>query len=307
VSAFERHDREVDPRGVTVGSSGGSEAVTVAVPGEAREVHEDDRRTVRIAAIGDLHCGRESHGRIRGVLAKAAKQADVLLLCGDLTDHGTREEAEILARELDPATHLPILAVLGNHDWQHDKQDEVAAILAGVGVSLLDDEAKVVHGIGFAGVKGFLGGFGAQVLQPWGERGIKDLVHQTVEEAIKLDAALAKLSTTQRVVVLHYSPVVDTVIGEPESIWPFLGSSRLEEPINRHPVAAVFHGHAHRGSLEGRTANGTPVYNVALPLLRRTRPDGPPFHLLELVVDPPRVDRPAESEPIERKQREVPA
>jgi Icc-related predicted phosphoesterase len=178
--------------------------------------------------------------------------------------------------------------VLGNHDWQSDKPDEVIRVLTEVGVTFLDGESRVVGGVGFAGTKGFMGGFGSHVLQPWGESGIKALVHETVEEAIKLESALAKLSTPQRVVVLHYAPVESTVVGEPETIYPFLGSSRLEEPMHRHPVAVVFHGHAHRGTPEGRTMNGTPVYNVALPLLRRVRPDGPHFQLVELVVDPPR-------------------
>jgi Icc-related predicted phosphoesterase len=119
-------------------------------------------------------------------------------------------------------------------------------------------------------------------LGAWGEETIKRLVHETVEEALKLEAALAKLQTAQRVAVLHYAPIQATVEGEPPEIFPFLGSSRLEEPLNRYSVTAVFHGHAHYGSPEGRTLGDIPVYNVAMPLLKRTFPDHPPFRMLEI-------------------------
>jgi Icc-related predicted phosphoesterase len=151
-----------------------------------------------------------------------------------------------------------------------------------VGVTVLDGEATEVHGIGFAGVKGFAGGFGRGALGPWGEHAIKQFVQEAVDESLKLEAALARLRTEQRVAVLHYSPVRGTVEGEPPEIFPFLGSSRLEEPINRYRVNAVFHGHAHRGSLEARTSTGVPVYNVAMPLLVQRRPNQPPFIVVEL-------------------------
>lgn len=132
------------------------------------------------------------------------------------------------------------------------------------------------------GIKGFAGGFGQRALQPWGEEPIKRFVHEAVEEAVKLESALAKLQTPYRVVVMHYAPVEATVKGEAPEIYPFLGSSRLEEPLVRYAVSAVFHGHAHSGSLEGRTRGEAPVYNVALPLLQRAFPDGPAVRTVEL-------------------------
>jgi Icc-related predicted phosphoesterase len=172
--------------------------------------------------------------------------------------------------------------VLGNHDMESGHTEEVKKILADAGVILLDGDAQEVAGIGFAGVKGFAGGFGPRALGPWGEEAIKIFVHEAVNEALKLEAALARLRTPHRIAVLHYAPVVDTVLGEPLEIYPFLGSSRLEDPLNRYPVSAVFHGHAHRGSLEGRTREGSPVYNVAMPLLARAFPGQPPIRIVEL-------------------------
>jgi Icc-related predicted phosphoesterase len=141
--------------------------------------------------------------------------------------------------------------------------------------------------VGFAGAKGFMGGFGRRTLEPWGEEATKRFVHEAADEAMKLGAALAKLRTSQRVAVLHYAPIEATVVGEPPEIYAFLGSSRLEEPLNRYEVTAAFHGHAHHGSAEGRTAGGAVVYNVALPLLKALQPDQPPFRIVELVVEKP--------------------
>jgi Icc-related predicted phosphoesterase len=224
---------------------------------------------MRIAAVGDLHCTKESAGHLRPLLATTEGRADVLLLCGDLTDYGTAEEAHVLARELS-VVKLPTIAVLGNHDYESGKAETVAQILTEVGVRVLDGDSHIVNDVGFAGVKGFCGGFGRGTLGPWGERAVKGFVKEALDEALKLEAALARLRTTRRVAVLHYAPIRDTVIGEPEEIFPFLGCSRLEEPLERYPVDAAFHGHAHRGAPEGKTRVGTPVYNVARPLLRRT-------------------------------------
>jgi len=162
------------------------------------------------------------------------------------------------------------------------KPDEIRHILSDSGVAVLDGEATEVHGVGFAGVKGFAGGFGRGALGPWGERAIKAFVQEAVDEALKLEAALARLRTQQRVALLHYSPIRGTVEGEPPEIFAYLGSSRLEEPINRYRVTAVFHGHAHRGMPEGRTSTGVPVHNVAMPLLTRVNPDRPPFLIVEV-------------------------
>jgi Icc-related predicted phosphoesterase len=245
-----------------------------------------DSGMVRVAAVGDLHCRKDSAGAFGPVLSAANELADVLLLCGDLTDYGTLEEAHVLARELH-SVRVPMLAVLGNHDHESGKADEVATVLREVGVKVLgcgDANSEEVHGIGFAGAKGFCGGFGAHTLGHWGEPAIKRFVQDAIDEALKLEGSLARLRTEQKIVLLHYSPVRSTLEGEPLEIFPYLGCSRLEEPLLRYPVNAVFHGHAHRGQPEGKTANGTPVYNVALPLLRRTLKDKPPLRILELPV-----------------------
>ncbi|MER3425289.1 MAG: metallophosphoesterase [Nitrospiraceae bacterium] len=238
---------------------------------------------VRIAAVADLHCPRAFGVDLQSLFASISEQADVLLLSGDLTDYGLPDEARILSRKL-AATRIPILAVLGNHDYECDRQGEVERILSDAGVIMLNGNPAEVHGIGFVGVKGFAGGFGDRMLQPWGEEVIKRFVHAAVDESLKLESGLAKLRTPQRIVLLHYSPVRDTVQGEPSEIVPFLGCSRLEEPLNRFPVTAVFHGHAHHGTLEGKTRQGIPVYNVAMPLLSRMYPDRPPFRLIEVNV-----------------------
>jgi Icc-related predicted phosphoesterase len=237
--------------------------------------------TVRFAAVGDLHVTKASAGTLRGLFAEASDKADVLLLCGDLTDYGTAEEAHVLADELS-VVKVPIVAVLGNHDFESGTPDTVVEVLTKAGVRVLDGEAVEIEGVGIAGVKGFAGGFGRGSLGAWGEPAIKQFVQEALQEALKLESALAKLRTPRRVALLHYSPICATVQGEPVDIFPFLGSSRLEEPLLRYPVDAVFHGHAHRGTLEGKTINGVPVFNVARPLLLRTRPDQAPFRLFEL-------------------------
>ena len=237
---------------------------------------------VRIAAVGDLHCKMGSAGAFQPLLSKAGAEADILLMCGDLADRGLPDEAQILAKEITSALNIPVVAVLGNHDYEAGRETEVRHVLEDAGVSVLDGEACEINGIGFAGVKGFAGGFGSRTLQPWGEPTIKGFVHEAVEEALKLEAALATLRTERRIVLLHYAPVRGTVTGEPLEIFPFLGSSRLEEPLSRFDVTAVFHGHAHRGAPEARATGDIPVYNVALPLLTRSFPGQPAFRLIEV-------------------------
>jgi Icc-related predicted phosphoesterase len=241
------------------------------------------KESVRIAAVSDLHCTRTSQGAFQPLFGQVADLADVLLLCGDLTDHGLPEEAKVLAHEL-AGVKLPMLGVFGNHDYHSDQAAEVEHILEGAGLKLLDGDDCEVYGIGFAGVKGFGGGFGRHTLEAWGEPAIKKFVYEAVEEALKLEKALARLHTPQKVAVLHYAPVQATVEGEPPPIFPFLGSSRLEEPLNRYGVTVAVHGHAHHGSPEGRTLAGIPVYNVALSLMRQAMGDRPPFRTLELPV-----------------------
>jgi Icc-related predicted phosphoesterase len=247
---------------------------------------------MRVAAVGDVHCKKTSGGAFQSLFAAMAEAADVLVLCGDLTDLGQAEEARVLVKELSAAKSRPVVAVLGNHDYESGETDQVKGILTEAGVTLLDGDALEINGVGFAGAKGLGGGFGQRALQPWGEDIMKRFVRETVDEALKLESGLAKLRTSQRVVVLHYSPVRDTVEGEPSEIFPFLGSSRLEEPLLRYPVSVVFHGHAHRGRPEGRTRTGVPVYNVCLPLLLEAAPERPPFRLVDLdqvVVTPAEV------------------
>jgi Icc-related predicted phosphoesterase len=236
---------------------------------------------IRFAAVGDLHCTKESSGRLRELFAHAADMADALLLCGDLTDYGLPEEAHVLVNELS-AAKIPVVAVLGNHDFESGTPDKVRHILADAGVRVLDGEVCEIHGVGIAGIKGFAGGYGHGALGPWGEVMIKQFVNEAIGEAIKLESALAKLRSKYRIAMLHYSPIVDTVKGEPVEIFPFLGTSRLEDPLIHHPVNVVFHGHAHRGSPEGKTLNNIPVYNVAKPLLERTYPERPAFRIIEV-------------------------
>jgi Icc-related predicted phosphoesterase len=243
------------------------------------------RRHLRIAAMGDIHVSKTSQGTFHALFAQISHTADVLLICGDFTDYGLPEEARILAREVTTSMNIPVIAVLGNHDYEAGKQVEISQILTDAGVRVLDGEAAEIQGVGFAGVKGFGGGFGRGALGPWGEQMIKQFVQEAIDEALKLEAALARLRTTRRVALMHYSPVRATVEGEPAEIFPYLGSSRLEEPINRYRVSAVFHGHAHRGTAEGRTSTGVPVYNVAMPLMARLHPERPPYLVLELPLE----------------------
>ena len=237
---------------------------------------------LRIAAVGDVHCSRTGRGTLQPLFTQAAARADVLLLCGDVTDYGLAEEAEILVQELRVVGDMPVIGVLGNHDFESGQADGVRRILCDAGVTMLDGEACEVQGVGFAGVKGFAGGFGRGALGAWGESAIKAFVQEAIDEALKLESALARLRTPQRVAVLHYAPIEATVVGEPCAIFPFLGSSRLEEPLERYGVRVVFHGHAHRGTPAGETHGGIPVYNVSLPLLRETYPDQPGFRLFEV-------------------------
>jgi Icc-related predicted phosphoesterase len=242
------------------------------------------QEVVRVAAIGDVHCTKTSQGVLQPLFQQINERADILLLCGDLTDYGLPEEAEVLAKELTSGLKIPVVAVLGNHDFESGKVQEVQDILGEASVRVLDGDSCEIHGIGFAGAKGFAGGFGERALEPWGEESIKRFVHEAIDEALKLERAISRLQTAQRIVVLHYSPIRGTVEGEPPEIFAFLGSSRLEDPLNRYAVTAVFHGHAHHGSPEGRTQRQVPVYNVALPLLRRSFPDQPSFRVEAIPV-----------------------
>ncbi len=239
---------------------------------------------VRIAALGDLHVRDTMPQPLRDLFAQVSGKAEVLVLCGDLTDRGLPDEAEALAEAL-AVCRIPIIGVLGNHDYEAGQQDALKNILARSGVSVLDGESHEVQGVGFAGVKGFAGGFDDHVLQPWGEGIVKHFVREAVNEALRLETALTRLRSgtgnLRAVAVMHYAPIRQTVEGEALELIPFLGSSRLVDPIDRSGAVAVLHAHAHHGSHAGTTPKGIPVYNVSLPVLRRLAPERA-FALIEV-------------------------
>lgn len=245
---------------------------------------------IRIATIADVHYAKTSQGMLQPLFTQINESADILVIAGDLTDYGLAEEARVLARDLTTSITIPVVAVLGNHDFESGEQDEVRRVLVDAGVHMLDGDSIEIQGVGFAGVKGFAGGFGRGALGPWGEPVIKLFVQEALNEALKLESALARLKTRHRIAVLHYAPVRDTVEGEPLEILPWLGSSRLEEPLGRFEVSAVVHGHAHKGAPEGRTSTGIPVYNVAYQVLRASYPDRPPFRIIEVPRAKPSAD-----------------
>jgi Icc-related predicted phosphoesterase len=238
---------------------------------------------LRVAAVADLHAKEGSGAAWRRGLARVPESADVLLLGGDLTDHGRPGEARALAEGL-AALAIPVLAVLGNHDHEHGAPEQVREILASRGARVLEGQGCVVAGVGFAGTKGFGGGFGRHALGYWGEAALKGFVAESRREADALAAALAELPTRQRVALLHYAPVVGTLAGEPAEIQPFLGSERLGEALERGGATLACHGHAHAGAPEGATPAGIPVYNVAAPVLGATDPERIAFRIIE--VDP---------------------
>ncbi len=250
--------------------------------------HGDVRHDiVRVAAIADIHVRGNSVGTFQRLFSEIGSAADVLLLCGDLTDRGLPEEAHVLARELSSTLKIPVLGVLGNHDYESGQELEVRDILSNAGVSMMDGDALEINGVGFAGVKGFAGGFGVRMLQAWGEPMIKGFVRETVEDVLRLESALSQLRTVHhRIVLTHYAPIRATVVGESPEIFPFLGSSRLEEPLVTFGVTAAFHGHAHAGTPEGRAMGDIPVYNVAMPLLAKSYPDDLPYRLFEVHTGP---------------------
>lgn len=232
----------------------------------------EENNKIKIAAVGDIHVRESDKGKWVEYFREISRSANVLLLCGDLTDTGDEGEAQVLAEELKACT-IPVIGVLGNHDFEKGRHKLIRQMLQNEQVHILDGEAIVIEGIGFAGVKGFGGGFDNHMLSMFGEGAMKAFVQEAVDEALHLDRALARLDQEhdeiKKIAVLHYSPIKDTVIGEPEAIYPFLGSSRLAEPLSRRQVVAAFHGHAHAGQLEGSTSGGVKVFNVAKPILQR--------------------------------------
>ncbi|HEX9964667.1 MAG TPA: metallophosphoesterase [Allosphingosinicella sp.] len=236
--------------------------------------------TLTVAAIGDLHVSETDQNRYRALFEEISEAADVLVLAGDLTNFGKTAEAENLAEDLRGCT-IPVVAVLGNHDFEEGQPDEVIRILQSVGVTMLGEQATVIEGVGFAGAKGFIGGFGRGELGAFGEDAIKAFVDEARDEARKLENALRSLRTERVLAVLHYAPIPETVEGEPLEIYPFLGSSRLAHAIDRFDnVKAVVHGHAHRGAYSGHTPGGVPVFNVAQFVVEPAF--GRPYALLEI-------------------------
>lgn len=231
------------------------------------------RQPVRIAALADLHVTERSRTKYQELFRKISQEADLLLLGGDLTDHGHTDEAEVLKAELHACT-IPTIAVLGNHDFETGHEDQIKTILRSGNVCLLDDEEYVYKDVGFAGVKGFGGGFGKYMLGAFGEKATKAFVDESIYEQEQLEVHLDKIDhVAKKVVLMHYSPTPTTLKGEALEIYPFLGSTRLEETIDRYDVSVVFHGHAHYGFPQGKTLKGIPVYNVAYPLLKTTIPE----------------------------------
>lgn len=244
---------------------------------------EEKNNTVRIAAIGDVHVKEGDKGKWTECFRQVSQEAKVLCICGDLTDTGDEGEAQVLAEELKACT-IPVVAVLGNHDYEKGRHKLIRNMLQKAGVHMLDGESVVIENIGFAGIKGFGGGFDNYMLSMFGEGAMKAFVQEAVDEALHLDRALARLDSIQgglkKIVLMHYAPIKQTVIGEPEAIFPFLGSSRLAEPLTRRKVAAAFHGHAHLGTLEG-SVDGVPVFNVAQQILKHAQYPKP-FYLFDV-------------------------
>lgn len=266
----------VDP--VRRAGDGAGGMLAGARPGERRmgvdRRHERREGTgrLRIAAVGDFHCGAEDVGAYRELFAEANAQADVLVLTGDLTRRGLASEFRVVIGELADV-EIPIVAVLGNHDYESGEVNVAGRLLRERGIHLLSgDSFELTERVGFAGTKGFMGGFGRGTLTAFGEPETKAFVNATVAEVQTLELALRRLSTPIRVAVLHYAPILGTVMGEPEMIYPFLGTDRLAEALDRYGATVAFHGHAHSGTLSGRTPAGVPVFNVSLPLLRKELP-----------------------------------
>jgi Icc-related predicted phosphoesterase len=226
---------------------------------------------VRIAATADLHFVPTNQAVLRDQLSKVRDEADVLVLAGDLTNYGQPDEMEPLLNAL-VRLRVPTVAVLGNHDYESGKEQELIRMMTAGGIKVLDGSAYERDGVGFAGTKGFVGGFGRGALTAFGEPEIKSFVRASIDEALKLERGLSQLRSAKRVVVLHYSPIAATVNGEAHEIFPFMGSSRLAEVIDRHGADLVLHGHAHHGTLDGQTTAGVPVHNVAITLLQAQQP-----------------------------------
>ncbi len=247
------------------------------------DTESDTSRILKLATAGDVHCRDSNREQIAEAFAGLSPGTDLLLLAGDLTSHGVPEEAEILAEALRPV-ECPVYAVLGNHDWHANRADEITEVLAGAGVVNLerDTEIRVLNGIevGVVGLKGFIGGFAPDNLPDFGEPLLRQVYAETTADIKALANGLREIETCAvRLVLMHYAPTQSTLEGEPPGIHVFLGSDRLAAPILEHRPDAVFHGHAHAGTLKGAIEE-VDVYNVSVPVLGRD------FFELELRGDP---------------------
>ncbi len=222
---------------------------------------------IRLAAAGDLHSAEPLRDHIARAFAALAGEADLVLLAGDLTTHGLPEQAVVLA-DACSTLDVPAVAVLGNHDHHSGKADEVERVLEGGGVQVLDREHLILEirdvEVGIVGVKGFVGGFPGAEIPDFGERLLRDIYHETTLEVEALERGLEAISGCHRsIVLMHYAPITETLVGEPEQIWAFLGSGRLAAPIGMHRPDVVVHGHAHHGAPTGAIGE-VPVRNVAV-------------------------------------------
>lgn len=235
---------------------------------------------MRIAATADIHFSPQSYDRIREPFSHIREEADVLLIAGDLTNYGTPEEMHSLLNAL-VRLRVPIVAVLGNHDYESGREQELMRMMHDEGIKVLDGSSYEREGVGFAGTKGFPGGFGRGMLTSFGEKEIKAFVQASLDETMKLERALTMLRAPKLVIATHYAPITETVQGEPAEIWPYLGNSRLSEVIDRHGAVLAVHGHAHHGQLNGKTKAGVPVHNVAISLLIE-KDGGKPYRVFEV-------------------------
>ena len=231
-----------------------------------------DGACVRVAAAGDIHCSESNREATAKAFADVDGTVDLILLAGDLTTHGEPEQGAVLAdacRSLD----TPVIAVLGNHDWHVNRRDELVAVLEDAGITVLDRDSTVrciddVE-VGIVGVKGFVGGFPGSHLPDFGEPSLRAVYAEASAEVDALDAGLRAIATCPvRIALLHYAPTIETLRGEPEPIWAFLGTDRLAPPIVEHAPDLVLHGHAHAGTFEG-AIEGVPIYNVSVPVMGR--------------------------------------
>lgn len=239
---------------------------------------DEPQQIMKVAAMGDLHVREDNWVSYRDLFGEISKEADVLVLAGDLTDLGRPKEAELLAQDIKSCA-IPIVGVLGNHDYECGAHEEVTHILRDAGMRVLDGQSVEIDGVGFVGVKGFAGGFGRRMLGSFGEPAIKQFVGETMNETLRLENAMRQVRAKRSMVILHYAPITETIESEPLEIYPFLGSSRLAETIDRFKVSAIVHGHAHRGRFEGKTPGGQPVYNVAKHI---EKPTGKPYAIIEI-------------------------